>query len=201
MNEIKKNDEQPNTKEQKTIQAGIGRKTTWDKLKDSFINEDNKSVGDYVVFDVLVPAVKKTMVDMVTTFINTLFYGSGRAPQGQGGYPNGQVSYNRYYQQSAPPRTYDTRYSTPANNSRLTVFDYRYLNWPSKDQADFVLNQLRDILITYSIVRVSDVFDLGGQQCPYTAERYGWTNLMNAQSYRGQDGLWYLDLPKAMPID
>lgn len=200
MNEIKDNKDNKPANIAQTPAAGIGRKSVWEKFKDSFRNEDSKSVGDYVIFDVLVPAMKKTVIDMVTNGVNMLFYGGYRNPQNT--YPSGGVTYRNYNQQyNTPNRVYGSNQIAPAAQTRLNVFDYRLLWWNSKGEADFILDQLRDILSQYPVVRVSDLFDLGRQQCPYTAERYGWTNLMNAQSYMGQDGHWYLDLPKAMPLD
>ena len=57
-----------------------------------------------------------------------------------------------------------------------------------------------ELLETYDIVSVADLYDLVGKTCNYTDNKYGWTNLRNAEPVRVRDG-WLLKLPKAGPIN
>ena len=56
------------------------------------------------------------------------------------------------------------------------------------------------MLETYGVVSVADMYDLVGITCNYTDNKYGWTNLRNAEPVRVRDG-YMLKLPKAGPID
>ena len=58
-----------------------------------------------------------------------------------------------------------------------------------------------DIMDNYDgVVTVADLYDLADLTQPYTANRYGWTNLRNATTQRVRDG-YILKLPRPMPID
>ena len=57
-----------------------------------------------------------------------------------------------------------------------------------------------ELIDTYQMVKVADLYDLVGISCDYTANNYGWTNLRNASVERVRDG-YILKLPKALPID
>lgn len=47
--------------------AIVKDRTIQQKARDAFLGDDVKSVGDFLVWDVVVPAVKNTISDMVTT--------------------------------------------------------------------------------------------------------------------------------------
>ena len=70
------------------------KKTIWDKIHEEFISEDGKSVGDYIVLDVLVPAIKKTISDIITNGIDMLLFGSSRS---RGGTTVSRIPYGSYY--------------------------------------------------------------------------------------------------------
>ena len=48
---------------------------------------------------------------------------------------------------------------------------------------------------------VADLYDLVGLNHNFTDNKYGWTNLRNAQPVRDRDGYYILKLPRAVPID
>ena len=45
------------------------------KLVDTFISEDAQNIKSYILMDVLVPAIKKAISDIVTDGISMLLYG------------------------------------------------------------------------------------------------------------------------------
>ena len=64
-----------------------------------------------------------------------------------------------------------------------------------------VREQMLDIIERYGFVTVADVYDMADLTAPYTSNKYGWTNIRNAETMRLRDGGFVLKLPKAMPID
>ena len=56
-----------------------------------------------------------------------------------------------------------------------------------------------ELIDTYGIVSVADLFDLVGITGNYTDNKYGWKNISNAKAIRVWDG-YILSLPKAIPI-
>ena len=53
----------------------LKRKSEARKFADIFISDDIDSVKNYVLMDVLVPAIKKAVVDIVSDGINMIIYG------------------------------------------------------------------------------------------------------------------------------
>ena len=70
----------------------------------------------------------------------------------------------------------------------------------SEGEAEDVLSRMDELIDTYGVVSVADLYDLVGISCNYTDNKYGWTNLRNAEPVRVRDG-YMLKLPKALPID
>ena len=57
-----------------------------------------------------------------------------------------------------------------------------------------------ELIDTYSMVSVADLYDLIGVTGNYTDNKYGWTNIRNAEVVRVREG-YLLKLPKALPIN
>lgn len=162
------------------------------KFADIFISEDVNNVKSYIVMDVLIPAAKKLLSEIVTDSIDMILFGeSGRSKKRSGSSP--YVSYNRY---SDRERRDDRR----SVNSR-SRFDYDDILFESRGDAEAVLDQMYNILENYDVVTVADVYDMADRTAPYTSNRFGWTNLRNAEVVRVRGGDYMIKLPKAMAID
>ena len=61
-------------------------------------------------------------------------------------------------------------------------------------------DNMLDTVERYGFVTVADMYDMTGITPPWTAGSYGWMGLRYIEVKRGRDG-YYLQLPKAMPID
>lgn len=158
------------------------------KFRDVFISEDISNVKSYILMDVLVPAVKNAIVDIVTDGVNMIFgTGSGRKKTSGSNY----VSYRDYSRES---RRDDSRASTGR-------FNYDDILFPSRGEADAVLEQMDAIIEEYGYVTVADMYDMADLTAPYTGNRYGWTSVRRAEIVRVRGGDYIIKLPKAMPID
>lgn len=69
------------------------------------------------------------------------------------------------------------------------------------DEANRVLQYIYEILNTYDIVTVADLYDIIGKSSPYTSHNYGWTKLIGVQKIetRFPKGV-NLKFPKAIPL-
>lgn len=158
------------------------------KFRDVFISEDISNVKSYILMDVLVPAIKNAIVDIVTDGVNMIFgTGSGRKKTSGANY----VSYRDYSRES---RRDDSRASTGR-------FNYDDILFPSRGEADAVLEQMDAIIEEYGYVTVADMYDMADLAAPYTGNRYGWTSVRRAEIVRVRGGDYVIKLPKAMPID
>ena len=160
------------------------------KFTDVFIAEDAHNVGSYILNDVVVPAVKKLIVDMVTDGINMIFFNTtGRGGSGT------NASYTNYRSYSDTRRD-DRRYSETRTRSG---YSYDEIVFDTRRDADDVLSRMDELIDTYGMVSVADMYDLVGQSCNYTDNNYGWTSIRSAEVYRARDG-WMIRLPKVLPI-
>lgn len=164
------------------------------KLADIFISEDLNSVKKYVFMDVLVPAIKKAIYDIVTNGIDMFLYGgSGR---GKSNNPGGaKVSYRNYYEQKNT-----NGYRPSENNRQNNAFDYDDIVFNNRGEAEAALQQMRDIVARYGLVTVNDLYEMTPLSAPYTSQKYGWMDVSNVDVVRVRDG-YILKLPRAVPID
>lgn len=158
------------------------------RFVDVFISEDIHNVKDYFINDVAVPMLKKGLMGALDMMLNggSIGYADRRS--------SNKVTYNRYYDD---PR--DSRRSSDRDQPRPR-FDRDLIVFETRRDAEAVLRDMRDALAEYKIVSVSDMYDMAELPQPHTGNRYGWTNLNNADVVRDRDG-WIINLPKAMPID
>lgn len=161
------------------------------KLAGLFVSDDATNVKSYVLKDILVPEIKKIIQDIVTEGISIILYGESRGKKSS---RSGGVSYRSYYDDR--DRSDRDRPSSRSSNR----FDYDDIVFDTRGDAEVVKDQMSDIVSKYGLVTVADMYDLAGLTVPYTASRYGWSNIRTAEVMRIRDG-YILKLPKAMAID
>lgn len=161
------------------------------KLTDIFISEDVSNVKTYIFMDVLVPAIKKAISDIVTDGIDMVLYGgTGRSKKSSSG---SKVSYRSYYDDRP-----DRRESTYANRTR---FDYDDILFDSRVEAEAVYREMQDVIGRYGYCSVADMYDMAGLTPPFTANKFGWTSIRNAEIVRVRGGDYIIKLPKITPFD
>lgn len=190
---------EPQSPEKRVEKVVSGKVTTRDnkgrKLADIFISEDAANVKSYILMDVLVPAFKKLVSDIVTDGIDMILYGgSGRG--GNKRRREERVSYRSYYNSD---RRDDRRESSRYDSG--SRFDYDDLVFETRADAEAVRRQMLDTIDRFGVVTVADMYDMAEETAPWTANKYGWTNIRNAEPVRIRDGGYILKLPKAMAID
>ena len=154
---------------------------------------DVNNVKSYILMEVIVPAVKKAISDIVTTGIDMILYGEAGRSKKNG--TASKVSYRNYYDQGA-----DRVRAGSAGNRRNTP-DYDDILFDTRGDAEAVLDAMNDIISQYGTVSVSDFYDLA--RVPndnFTMNRYGWTNIGGATAVRVRDG-YILKLPRAIPLN
>lgn len=163
------------------------------RFKDIFISEDAANVKSYILMDVLVPAVKKAISDIVTNGIDMVLYGGKGSPNRKS--ISSKVSYSDYYAN----RNGGDRFR-PSQAQVGPRYNYEDIILEYRGEAEEVLDRLNECIEIYKVARVADLYDLVGKTGTYTDNNYGWTNLSAAKVVRVNDGYW-LDMPKAKPID
>ena len=170
------------------------KKSEINKLKDIFVSEDIKSVKSYIFMDVLVPAIKDAIEDIVTNGIRMILRGDTSARRSSSA--ASKISYRDYYDG-------DRRNNDRFRNETRPVTKYSYddIILESRGDAEAVLERMGEIIDIYGMVRAADLYDLVGVTGDYTDNKYGWTNISGAKPVRVRDGRYMLDLPRALPIN
>lgn len=162
------------------------------KFTDIFISEDVKNVKSFVFMDVLVPAIKKAISDIVTDGIDMILYGGSGGGRHRNSTPGSKISYQNYYDRDRSDRH--------SSNYRNTRYSYDDIVLDNRMEAEGVVNQLHDLIDTYGVAAVADLYDLVGVTPETPDYKYGWMNVKNAEIVRVRDG-WKIKLPKALPLD
>lgn len=163
------------------------------KLTDIFISEDVANVKNYIFMDVIVPAVKKAIYDVVTNGIDMFLYGG--TGKGKSSSNSSKVSYRNYYE-----RKDSSGYRSSDNNTTRNALDYEDIVFGTRGEAEAAKQQMIDIIERYGMVTVGDLYEMADLTPPYTSQSYCWTDLHTAETQRVRDG-YVLKLPKARPID
>ena len=190
--------EKDSTTEPKKIESVVSgkvrtkKKSEARKFADIFITEDIANVKSYVFMDVLVPAIKKAISDIVTNGIDMILYGeSGRSKRSGGA---SKISYSSYYRKDDYPRE-----NAHIRGGRSGL-DYDDIIFDNRGDAESVLSSMEDVIDQYGVVSIADLFDLAEvSNSNYAMNNYGWTDLRTANVVRVRDG-YILKLPRELPI-
>lgn len=178
-------------KVEKVVQGKVKTKKKGElsKFAKMFVSEDVSDVKSYVIFDVLLPTIKKTISDIIVDSVEMIL-GTGR---GKKRGVSDKISYSSYYDRRDGDRRHD-------RTTRASRYDFEDIILDTRGEAEEVLSKMDELIDTYGIVSVADLYDLVGITGDYTDNKYGWTNIRNAEAVRVRDG-YMLKLPKVLPIN
>lgn len=168
----------------------IKKKNEIKKFADVFVSEDASNVKSYVLMDVIIPGVKRIVWDMFTGGLKMLLFGERGISEKD---RKSRTSYDGYYDKD--------NYRRSSGEARIrNRFDDDEIIIKSRGEAEDVMDYLYDVLNEYDVVRVLDLYDKLDITAPYTANRYGWTDLRGSKIVPVREG-YLLKLPKAIKID
>ena len=171
-----------------TGSAKVKKKNEICKFRDIFVAEDLSNVKNYIFMDVLVPAVRKAVSDIVRDGIDMILYGKAGSSRPR----TSTASYVDY------SKSVSASSSTSVNTKMNYTFDEVILT--NRGEAEEVLSRMDELIETYGVVSVADLYDLCGITGNYTDNRYGWTSIKTAEVVRVKEG-YLLKFPKAMAIN
>ena len=190
-NSHKSKEENSEKKVEKIVTGSVRskKKNELNKLADVFIAEDISNVKSYILQDIIIPAIKTAISDVVTNGIDMILYGeTGKTKKST----SSRVSYRDYYSSN-------DRKSSYSSASRRS-YSYDDIILDNRAEAEEVLVRMDELIEAYGVASVGDLYDLVGLTGDYTDNKYGWTNLRSAQAVRVRDG-YLLKLPKALPLN
>ena len=169
------------------------KRTLVDKFKDAFLGE-SENLGDYIMYDVLVPAFRDTISDMGFGVIERLF-GNGRS----GGRSRGDsrivrdrgksyVSYNSVQNDNRRGGGSSREDKRDFDKNSRAGHNFENVVFTNKWEAEDVLSHLAELTVEYGEATVRAFYELSNIEADYTDDRYGWTSLREAYVDRTRDG-------------
>jgi len=198
--QIKVQEEVVETK--KPLAHGIRKKRSFtESVARTFLGEETKSVGKYILFDVLIPAAKNTIQEMISQGLEMLLFGETRGTSRSRGRDKDRttISYNSIYRnRDRDENPYDPRSKSSRSRGRFDLDDIVFRHG---DEAAEVLDGLCDMLEQYDQVTVADFYELAGVDGgSWTDQKWGWTNLSKAFCTHTRGG-YTVVLPEPVALD
>ena len=158
------------------------------KFKTAFLGESG-NLGEFVIYDVLVPAFRNTVSDMGHGIIEMMF-GTGRN-SGRDRYDSRVVrdrgrSYVSYNSISDRDRGRSDR--RDIDRGDRARHDFGNIIYSSRGEAEDVLSHLVDQTQEYGEATVAAFYEFSNIESQHTDSRYGWTNLRDAYTERVRNG-------------
>lgn len=174
------------------------KRTVADKFKDAFLGE-SENLGDYIMYDVLVPAFRDTVSEMGFGIIERLF-GNGRSSRSRGSVVRDRGrSYVSYNSSSRNDRGRDRDDRRDIDRGSRARHSFDNVVFANKWEAEDVLAHLVDMILEYGEATVRSFYELSNIEADYTDDRYGWTNLRDAYVDRTRNG-YVIVFPQTRPL-
>lgn len=177
------------------------KKSVWKRIAASFTGDDARTVGEFVLMDVIIPSAKSLISDALTTTVERFFYGDGRLNRRPGSTTSfGQ--YNAYNRVSTIGQAPWQAQPAPQMSRRgRATHDFREVLLPSRQEAAMVLDVITDMASKYDVATVADFYDAVGFTSEFTDRNWGWDleMLVAAQVVRARDG-YVIQLPPPVQI-
>ncbi len=193
-------DKEPKPQVNKIASGKRVKKPFHKRFANAFLDgEPAREVGDYILNDVVIPAAKTTIADLVEGAIDMILFGGGRVSRPRSPYSRrddrrSPTPYNSMHTRDRHSRTVtDNRGRSRANDVSDVLFDRR-------GEAEAVLSELIDTVNKYEVATVRDFFEMAGISASYTDQKWGWTDVSDARVSRVRDG-WIVDLPRPVVVD
>lgn len=202
-NKSKSPEERPEVQRVTTSDVIRRKKTLGKRIGEAFSGDDARSVGSYILMDVLIPATKDLIVDVVIQSVQRSLYGSSRPVRG-GSSNGGHVPYNRYSNSrttgSGPGRPPWGR-EEPRRMSRQSKSNHNFdeIVIQSRIEAESIIDSLRLLIDKYEVATVTDFYKCVGITADFTDNDWGWYDLSGAAVVRIREG-YLVDLPGPEPL-
>ena len=174
------------------------KKSELQKVADVFIYEDVSKVKNYILMDVLVPAIKKGLYDIVTGGADMILYGGSGGGNNRSERSGSKVSYISY------DKKYRNLRDEPRDSQSVrtrTGIDYDDIVFNNRGDAERVLASMDAALDQYDFITINDMYDLADiTSNNYMLDKYGWTNIRSAEVVRVREG-YVIKMPKPHPLD
>lgn len=172
------------------------KKSRGKRLRELLVGDDDTSITEMLLFEVIVPNIKDLIYDVATMGVERRLYGDVRPSNRRHRRPGGGGGYTAY------DRVNRERDERPRLSRQARAkHDFGEIVIDSRAEALEVLDGMYDLLEKYEQVTVGNLLEMVGEPSHYTDERYGWTDLQGSGVRRVPGGGFLLDLPRTEDLE
>lgn len=167
------------------------------KFLNVFISEDADSVGEYLVWKVIVPAIQGMLRDAGHGIVDTVFGTGGRGNTNYSGRYEGRRNYERssYGYTDYSSNYYNGGYASSYRNNRRYDSRDTEVVFRSRAKADECRDTLDEIISRKGCASVNHLSELIGVDYDKAGDEEGWYNIARSRIRSTRDG-YVLELPR-----
>lgn len=164
------------------VKARIKRESTARKVVGEIIREDARTVGETVLWDVIIPTVKNLISDTVTRGIESMLYGGDSRPRSKTSYSDYSGYSRPKGSRDRPSERRDRRSARPAEPERNEII------FDSRSDANDVIDRMSDLIDQYGQASLADLNALIGASSNFIDDNWGWTDMGSFNVRQVRDG-------------
>ncbi|AWN03290.1 hypothetical protein PBI_CAMILLE_43 [Microbacterium phage Camille] len=181
----------------KQITTGtVRKKSLGAKFKETFVGDSAESVGQYVLFDIIIPRAKDLIYDIIVGGSERSLFGtSTRASTSR---RRSQLTDKTDYRGISNSSRRGERDRDERELSRRDRANHQFdeVTIPSRGEAEQILDTLLELVDQYDSATVADFYNATGISTDHTDLKFGWTDLSEARIVPARGGGYILDLPR-----
>jgi len=170
-------------------------------FKAIFGETDTRSVAEYVIVDVMIPAARNLVFDVLSEGLKRKMYGDSatrRYMPGSGSRVTSYTPYNRPVERRYSPLSGAVT-RRPLHEPSHSKHERENFILSSRQEAELVLERMNDIIDSYEVVSVADLNELVGLPTSHIDNKWGWTYLADVDIRQVREG-YLIDFPLPEPI-
>jgi hypothetical protein len=167
------------------------KKSVMSKVVRSLLSENIDNIGSYLIFDVVVPALKDGLYTVMVNGAGAIF-GKTRNSENRERYHTSSSYYSTYRRQQEGPTF--TRVAT-------NVYDYDEYGFDERGDAEIVKDIMQNLAQQQDWVSVAEYYDVLKMAASTTDTKWGWRDLRSIYVEQRRDGRFYIHFPRPEAIN
>jgi hypothetical protein len=176
------------------------KKSLGRKFREQFAGDDAQTVGQYLLFDVVIPATKNLIFDLGREGLQRILFGVSRPSNSSiaGTILGSRTSYSSYSR--ATPAAQNVNQSAGLTPQQRAIHDFSGVILQTHEQAMAVIDVLSQLIDDFGTATLNDFYAAIGETPEFTAVKYGWKSMAQAQVRGIREG-YLLELPKPIVLE
>lgn len=164
------------------------------KFKDIFLGGDVKDASGQILANVLLPALRTTIVEAISRGVEQVVFGESRFRSQTPQY-RPRIEYNNpNHKSGTDPRTRSIYLPDQAPRGRVTNRESSDVIVETREEAELVVEKMMEILDKFESVSLADLCDIIGVDSSPIDNKWGWTMLHRIDIRPVRNG-YLIDLP------